>query len=172
MNQLVALSKTEVLYLPGGCSVRPGEPFHILRAIKAGPYRRFCDDTDDFKARRLEVVAPVDRWCETCLRRYASWGGNLHRLGENPRKGFYIVAAGSEYLAANVAPYWMGWRKGARMLARFRYHLSKEAERYGFIVDWRPDYIPLPILLADSPDYYFNWNQLRLVAMELAEADL
>lgn len=172
MKRLVKLSNSEVLYLPGGCSALPGQPFHILRATQNGPYRRFCDDTDDFESRRVELVAPVADWCATCLRRYAVWGGNLHRLGENPREGFYIVAGGVGYLAATIAPYEMTYRKGIKMLARFRYHLSKEAARYGYIVDWQPDYLPLPVLLADSPAYRFDWNRLRLVVMELAAADL
>lgn len=169
------LSKTEVLYIPGPSSAPPGDVFHVLHRSVSGPYRHFCNDADGFKHRRRELAAPAGLWCSKCLQQYAKKNGYIDRLGDEPLDGHFIVAAGYEWLKSTVISALGGqWDTPLTtcrdMVADFRSALSGEASRYGFAVAWLADHEPLPVLVADRPDYYFNWPQLRLITLEKVNA--
>ena len=184
MQRVNDLPDNLVIRVPGGMSAPKDEPFHILH-FDGGPYKQMCDGRTAKEDRHVGITAPKSMWCAHCLQAYTDYcrkaGYALHLAGfDTP--GQYIVSYAPGMDAVNILDnisHQAGIKErsvnvGNVLLMRFEDEFTALALPYGYKARWIRDFVqetdgvytPRAVIVADKPDYLFNWTSLVALAVE------
>ena len=184
MRRVNDLPDNLVIRVPGGMSAPDGGSFHILH-FDGAPYKQMCDGRTAKEDRHVGITAPKSMWCVHCLQAYMDHcrkhGYALHLAGfDTP--GQYIVSYAPGMDAVNILDnisHQAGIKDrsvsvGDVLMDRFGLEIEALSVPYGFKARYIPDFVqetdgvytPRAVIVADKPDYLFNWTSLVALAVE------